>query len=159
MMRNSKNDLLGGKTMKEIRKEVQRTEEIITYESVDGKIFKTKEDCERWEKSYEFTIRAAIGKIPQIETNCGNSFIVSPSESEVLVLKPRNMEDINVINAYGMILEGSVSNPLTQDDIGNIVMIETGFGEDCFYMYRMEEYLQCIIDTYAKIRTNMEKLS
>lgn len=144
--------------MKKIVKEVQRIEEVITYKSVDGKVFKTKEDCEKWEKSYEFTIRESLKKIPQIETNCGNTFIVSPFESEVLVLKPRNMEDINVINAYGMILRETFE-PLTQDDINNIIMVETGFGEDSFYIYKMEEYLQCIIDTYTEIRTNMERLS
>lgn len=42
--------------MKKIVKEVQRIEEIFTYESIDGRVFKTKEDCKKWEESYECII-------------------------------------------------------------------------------------------------------
>lgn len=143
--------------MKRIVREVQISEE--AYVSVDGKEFKTREACEKWEKSYEYTIKTALKNIPQIQTICGDAFIVSPYDSDVLILKPRNMDDIKVINAYGMIItEDSLSDPLTQDDIDKLIMIETGFEEDCFFVYRMEEYLQAINDSYKKFKEKMEDI-
>lgn len=142
--------------MIEIKKEVQRTEEIITYVSVDGKEFKTKEDCEKWEKSYEGTIRAALKEIPHFKTYCEDAYIVSFPSERVIVLKPRNMEDIMVINAYGKIIN-SFTEPLTQDDIGEVLMIHTGCDEDWFEVYRMDAYLQEVINNYNNFKMQIEE--
>lgn len=143
--------------MKEIRKEIQRIEEVITYESVDGRVFNTKEDCKKWEESYECTIRAAMKKIPQIETDCGDIFIVNPPEERVIVLKPRNIEDIEVINAYGRIID-NYTELLTQDDIGKLLMIYTGYDEDWFMIYYMDKYLKEINNKFDDFKEQINQL-
>lgn len=142
--------------MKKIVKEIQRTEEIITYESVDGKKFKTKEDCERWEKSYECTIRMSFNKIPQVKTSCESTGIMGSAEDTIVVLKPRNMEDISVINAYGNIID-SFAEPLTQDDIGKYLMLYTGWDEDWFAVHYMDAYLQELINNYNNFKMQIEE--
>lgn len=131
---------------------------IIKYISFDGKEFETEEDCEMWEKSYKRTIQAAFDKIPHVKTNCGDTYIVAPCDDNVLILKPRNIDDIKIINTYGMIIDGRTSNPLSQDDVGKLIMIETGFNEDWFHIYRMEKYLQNIIDSYKEFEKLIEEL-
>lgn len=143
--------------MKEIRKEIQRIEEVIKYESVDGREFNTKEDCKKWEESYECTIRAAMKKIPQIETDCSDIFIVNPPEERVIVLKPRNIEDIKVINAYGKMLD-NFTEPLTQDDIEKILMIYTGYNEDWFVIYRTDKYLKEINSRFDDFKEQINRL-
>lgn len=143
--------------MKKIVKEVQRIEEVIKYESVDGRVFNTKEDCKKWEESYECTIRAAMKKIPQIETDCSDTFIVSPPEERVIVLKPRNIEDIEVINAYGRIID-NYTGLLTQDDIGKLLMIHTGYDEDWFMIYYMDKYLKEINNKFDNFKEQINQL-
>lgn len=55
--------------MEKIIEKIEKTvvEEKVTYKSIDGRIWKTEEDCRKWEKSYEGTIMAMIGKIPKPE--------------------------------------------------------------------------------------------
>ena len=143
--------------MIEIKTEVQRTEEIITYVSVDGKEFETKEDCERWEKSYEGTICAALKEIPHVKTYCGDAYIASYPGEHVIVLKPRNMEDIMIINAYGKIINNFIE-PLTQEDVGKVLMIHTGYDEDWFEVYRMEKYLKEITTRFNDFKERINQL-
>ena len=120
-------------------------------------MFNTKEDCKKWEESYECTIRAAMKKIPQIETDCSATFIVYPSEERVIVLKPRNIEDIEVINAYGRIID-NYTELLTQDDIGKLLMIHTGYDEDWFMIYYMDKYLKEINNKFDDFKEQINQL-
>lgn len=143
--------------MKEIKKEVQRTEEVITYVAIDGKEFKNKEDCKKWEESYECTIRASFNKIPQIKTSCESTGVIGLADETIIILKPRNIYDINVINAYGNLIN-SFSEPLTQDDIGKYLMIYTGYEEDWFTVYYMDIYLEELINKYNNFKKQVEEI-
>lgn len=143
--------------MKEIRREVKVTEEFISYESIDGKRFKQKEDCLAWEKTYKCTIRTAFQKIPQIKTGCETAGLMGSAEDDVVILKPRDMNDIIVINAYGKMIN-CCSELLTQEDIGKVLMIYTGWEEDWFTVYYMDRCLEVLTKQYNDFKEQLEAL-
>lgn len=131
--------------MKEIRKEV------ITYESVDGNVFETKEDCLAWEKTY-----ACIEKIPHKNVN-GEILPNSNYDDNVMVLIPRNIEDINVINAYLNNIDSYNLNRLTQEDIGKTICINFGYDYDFYIIYKYPDILENIKRTMDNIETEIKE--
>ena len=58
--------------------EVKETREVVVkteYIAIDGTVFRTKEECEQWEKSYECTLACSMKKIPHIETNGEDAYL------------------------------------------------------------------------------------
>lgn len=142
--------------MKKVEKEIQKTEKIITYVSDDGQEFASEESCREWENSYKGTLWKAFNVIPHIETNGDDSYIQSSNYDDcVWVLKPRNFEDIKVINAYTKTFVGE-SADLTQDDIGILLMINFGYDNDWCDVYRVDNYLKKIQNTFDKFKETIE---
>ena len=83
--------------------------------------------------------------------------IGSQAEERVIVLKPRNIEDIEVINAYGRIID-NYTGLLTQDDIGKLLMIHTGYDEDWFMIYYMDKYLKEINNKFDNFKEQINQL-
>ena len=142
--------------MKKVEKEIQKTEKIITYVSDDGLEFVSEENCREWENSYRCTLRKALKEIPHIETNGDDSYIQGGKYDDyVWVFKPRNFEDIKVINAYTETFTGT-SADLTQDDIGVLLMINFGYDYDWCDVYRVDNYLKKIQNTFDEFKETIE---
>ena len=142
------------KEIKEMQEVVVRTE----YIASDGKVFYRLEDCEEWERSYKCTITESFNKIPYVEMDGESSYLqCGIPEDIVRMVKPRNMEDINIINSYGETVCGW--NPkLTHEDIGEVIMIDLGdeYDKRCNAM-RVSKYLEDIEKTYKEIEVQLNE--
>lgn len=85
--------------MKEIKKENKRevVETIVTYEAVDGTVFSSKEECQKYEDS---AFGVLMGRTKDFTVNEGNNMnpFDDSDENEYKMLKPRNKEDIDTLN-------------------------------------------------------------
>ena len=142
--------------MKKVEKEIQKIQKVITYISEDGLEFSSEENCKEWENSYKGTLCKAFNVIPHIETNGDSSYLRGGQEDDcVWVLKPRHFDDIKVINAYTKTFTGT-SAALTQDDIGVLMMINFGCNNDWCDVYRVDNYLKKIQNTFNKFKETLE---
>lgn len=127
--------------IKETREVVVRTE----YIAEDGKKFATKEDCERYEKSYEATIKASFNKIPRVKF--ADDPILFPyvcnSKNEVTIIKIRNFEDVKIYNAYVEICEEYWYGwELTQDDIGKVLFLEKDYYDGTYWVKDFNQMIE-----------------
>lgn len=138
--------------IKETREVVVKTE----YIAIDGTVFRTKEECEQWEKSYKCTLTCSMKKIPHIETNGEDAYLqCSNCDENVWVLKPRNFEDIKVINAYTEHCCGCNAN-LTQDDIGTLLALNFGYDYDWCDVLKIKKYLAEINKAYNEFENKID---
>lgn len=149
--------ILGGRNMrvnevKEMKQVVVKTE----YIAVDGTVFTDKEQCEKWEKSFKCTLTKAMKQIPHVETFAEKAHIpCSNYDENVWVLKPRNFEDIKVINAYTEHCCGYNAD-LTQDDIGMLLALNFGYDYDWCDVLKIEKYLAEIKKAYNEFENEID---
>lgn len=142
-------------TIQEIRKTV------VQYESVDGNLFDTEEACKQWEKSYEGTIMACFKKVPQIETNSSAMYFEYNSEEDTTyIVRPRHMEDVQVINN---LLQFVCKNGklLTHEDINQDYIINFGYDGlhgDFYDLFALDAYLDRIANHYSTVREKMNEV-
>lgn len=135
--------------MKREEREIQRVEKKVVYIAADGKEFATEDLCREWEKSYMYTLETSFKTIPHIEVEAINAYLPYGSDDhEAYVIKPRNFDDIVVINAFVEMVTCGYKTDLTQDDIGKIIMLNFGYDRDYCDVYYMEDHLQKIKTTY-----------
>ena len=140
--------------IKETREVVVKTE----YIAIDGTIFRTKEECEQWEKSYECTLTCSMKKIPHIETNGEDAYLQCGNcDDEVWIIKPRDFEDIKVINAYTEATCCGCKANLTQEDIGKLIAMNFGYDHDYCSCYIVEELIKEISNYASELETNLDK--
>lgn len=140
--------------IKEVKEVVVRTE----YIAVDDTVFKTKEDCEQWEKSYKCTLSNSMKKIPHIETNGEDAYLQCGNyDEEVWIVKPRDFEDIKVINAYTETMYYGCKANLTQEDIGKMIALNFGYDHDWCGIYKLDECLNNIKKQYERFEKEIEE--
>lgn len=140
--------------MKKINKEIKSYETV--FVSVDGKEFKTEEDCEAWEKSYKGTMAASWGLIKKIEINPANLGIpYSSDDHECYLIRPRNIDEIALINAYiqataydGIVLDSSY--------IGKDTALDFGYDHEYCEAYVVDEIIHSIANYIAKKAAEFE---
>ena len=145
--------------MKKIEKEAITKDIVTTYEAYDGRIFDKKEDCEKWEKSYECTITNCFNKIPQISITPENACMgVSYDDDKIIALIPRDFEDIKIINAYVEMATYKCTNlELTHENINHVIFLN--FGDEriyCFYK-DMNTHLEYIRKTYEEYENKLRE--
>lgn len=132
-------------------------EKTITYEEYqapDGTIFKTRDECERYEKSYRCSIKTMMQKIPMTTISAPDCGIPYSYEDQLCyAIKMRNMNDLMVTRAWFAECFNDNNVDLTQDDIGKIVYILVGECEDWASIYRPEELLNSITKTMNAVMT------
>lgn len=139
--------------------EIKQTKEVVVsteYIANDGKIFRTKEECEQWEKTYECTLGLSMKKIPHIETNGEDAYVQCGNcDDEVWIVKPRDFEDIKVINAYTEVSCCGCKADLTQDDIGKTIILNFGYNHDWCDVIRVEPYLKNITKKFEEYESKL----
>lgn len=132
--------------IKEVKEVVVKTE----YIAKDGKVFTNKEDCEKWEKSFNCTLSESMKRIPYVETDGEEVYLPGGNcDDTVWVIRPRDIEDIALINAYTKYIYKHDVN-LTHEDIGKLIALNFGWDNDGCYAYKLEEYLEEIKSSYIK---------
>lgn len=100
------------------------TEKIITevtgYEAGDGIVFKSKEECEKYEQSAEYVLRQGYVKHIVAQTNEYDLFDYGCEDSNIDVLEINTREDLDEINRYIYFKNGGKerSNLIPEEYIG-----------------------------------------
>ena len=144
--------------MKKIEKKI--TNVVYQYESVDGKTFDNEEDCKKWEKSYESVVVASFNKIHHIDA-CGVDLGI-PYASEdycMIVLRPKNFDEVVVINSYIRIRTHESLNTTWVDasDIGKTLILNFGYDYDFCDVYVLEERASTIQKAVVAVIEAFEK--
>lgn len=132
-------------------KEIKRTktiEEVIGYEAKDGKQFKTKEECEKYEQSAEYAVEKMFDSIcvkKDEETRFAECSIFENygygGEDYCYVIADIKTEaELKIANMYGKMRAGTYFKPLEAKYIGKRVLIAVGDTWDpAFYVRGTEE--------------------
>ena len=139
--------------MKEIVKEIITKKTI--FESVDGKEFSSREECEKYEESY---IKNCFLSIPHIKTCVTNLHIPLLTENDITyILRPRNIEDVHMINQLLNIVDKDNKKQVTQEDIGVTLILSLGRdGLDSYWynLCRKERFIENLVKTFNIIEEN-----
>lgn len=129
-------------------KELKRTktiEEVTGYEATDGKVFNSKEECEKYEKTAEMVIyndfkRLIVGGKTICEYSFFENFGCGSEEYEYAIIDIKNADDLRVANMYGEI---KGKGQLTPDCIGKRLLVAIGdiYCQDALWNARTEEEL------------------
>lgn len=144
--------------MKKIQKEVKTYEDI--YVSVDGKEFKNEADCKEWEKSYKGTLEASWKLVKKKRVNDIDLGLPwSSDDHECYVLKPKDLEEITLINAYiyASTCGGSDSAILTTNHIGKLIALNFGYDHDWCDVYILENHIKKLADYVTELEKEFNK--
>lgn len=137
--------------MKKIQQELKIYKDI--YVSVDGKEFKTEEECKMWENSYKGTLAASFAEIQKVEA-CSSSLGLpySNDDQECYAIKPKDLNEITLINAY---IQSStydnIGQILTAKHIGKLVVLNFGYDHDYCDVYLLEDHIKSITKCIADL--------
>ena len=142
--------------MQKIKKEVKTYKEI--YVSIDGKEFNNEADCRAWENSYEGTLTASWALIKKVEANSISLGLPwSNDDYECYVIKPKNLEEITLINAY---IDASTHNngvTLTTAHINELVALNFGYDHDYCEVYSLDEHIKKICEYRDKMNSEFNE--
>ena len=137
--------------MKKIQREETKVIYTDIYVSVDGKEFTNEADCKAWENSYRGTLEASWKLINKKKvSDCNYGLPWSSEDNECYAIKPKNLDEIVLINAY-INSTTSVEGKLTTDHIGKLLILNFGYDHDWCDVYVLEDHL-------AKIAGRIDEL-
>ena len=142
--------------MKKICKEVKTYKDV--YVSVDGKEFNNEADCKEWEASYKGTLAASwklIKKIEVCDTRLGLPY--SNDDHECYILKPQNLDEITLINAY-IASSTSDKTTLTTEHIGKLIALNFGYDHDYCDVDILSDHIKEVSDYVSKLENDIQEL-
>jgi hypothetical protein len=141
--------------MKMIQREETKVIYTDIYVSVDGREFANEADCRAWEKSYEGTLEASWKLLNKKEvSNCDYGFAWSSEDHECYAIKPKNLDEIVLINAYIKATTGS-NTTLTTEHIGKVLILNFGYDHDWCDVGILAEQLAKVTSNIAKLEAEM----
>lgn len=155
--------------MRRNEERIERTvvETKVTFVACDGTVFKTEEECKKYEESYECTMLTCFKKIPHLE-KCGSDLYMQYANEEdvAYILKPRNIDDIYAVNRVldycDSYCGGVKAERLTQDDINKCVLINFGYEgltSGWYMIKRKDDYLKEIKGRLDKYEEEIDQLN
>lgn len=140
-------------------KKIQREETKVIYKdifvSVDGREFENEADCKAWENSYRGTLEASWKLINKKQVcNCDYGMAWSSEDHECYAIKPKNLDEIVLINAYIKATTGE-NGSLTTNHIGKLLILNFGYDHDFCDVDVLEEQLAKVTDRIAKLEAEM----
>lgn len=131
--------------MKKIEREIT-TKEIVGYESTDGIFFKKEEECEMYEKSAIGVVCGRIAEIAIKNTTEYGLFEMGSEDCGVFVVIPKDKKDIDLINQAAILINGDDQRKVTDDAIGKMVFVYTGYNNDSCWFDTLESLVRRITD-------------
>lgn len=113
----------------------------IVYQATDGKLFRSEEECNKYEQMQGITIEQVYNKTFNIDENkmidaelCDvTCFFV---ESKLYAIKINNLNELKILNT---VLELCDNNALSTDYIGKEIVIEKADWSDDMYVHGTRE--------------------
>ena len=145
-------------------KKIQREETVVVrkevYVSVDGKEFENEADCKAWENSYKGTLEASWKLIKKEEvSDCNLGIAYSNDDHECYAIKPKNLDEIVVINAYIASSTYNNGDKLTSAHIGKLIVLNFGYDHDYCDVIILEDHLNKLKEHISELegKLNEEK--
>lgn len=141
--------------MKKIQREETKVVYTDVYVSVDGREFTNEADCRAWETSYRGTLEASWKLINKKQVcDCDFGIPWSSEDHECYAIKPKNLDEIVLINAY---IKATTyeDGKLTTEHIGKLLMLDFGYDHDCCYIHDFTEHLANITKKIATLEAEM----
>lgn len=139
--------------MKKIQREVKTYTDI--YVSVDGKEFTNEADCKAWENSYRGTIEASWKLLDKKEvSDCDLGMPWGSEDHECYAIKPKNLDEIVLINAYIKATTCS-DGTLTTHHIGKVIILNFGYDHDYCDVDVLSEHLERVTARIARLEAQM----
>lgn len=129
--------------MKEL-KTTKVVEEIIGYEAFDGEVFKSKEECMKYEGTANAVIKrnfmenVVVRKLEVCEvTKYGVAFLFADGGEDwfAALVRIKNETDLQYAQMFQENVHPGLNRKFTPDDIGKDLIISLGFENDCCYVY------------------------
>lgn len=138
--------------MKKIEKEIQRVEKVVTFEAIDGEIFKTEQECKTYEESINNTIKGKWATLKKTKPKDAYEMLANTGcEDKVYLVELESETDVNIINAYmDSIFEQSDKYRAKYEDVGKDVIVVVGYDWCCCYG-TIEHYLDEIRGMWNKL--------
>lgn len=136
-------------------KKIQREETKVIYKdiyvSVDGREFDNEADCRAWENSYKGTLTASWNLIEKKEIcDCDYGFSYASEDHECYAIKPKNLDDIVLINAYIKATTYS-EGILTTEHIGKLLILNFGYDHEYCDVDVLAEHFVKLTERIAKL--------
>ena len=141
--------------MKKIQREETQVIVKDVFVSVDGKEFTNEADCKAWETSYRGTLEASWALIDKKKVcDCDFGIPWSSEDHECYAIKPKNLDEIVLINAY---IKATTNNDgrLTMEHIGQLIVLDFGYDYDYCDIWVLSEHVDAIIRNIDKLKTKM----
>lgn len=127
--------------MKELTREVTTTE-VIGYRAADGKEFRNKEECEKYERTAEAVIQADFEKLviaEESEYGLFGDFGGGSEDCRIVRITIHNMEELRQANMYSQLINNK--NLFTEEHIGKSLIVATGWEHNTCFLYGTIEEL------------------
>lgn len=122
------------------------------FVSVDGKEFENEADCLAWEKSYNGTLAASWELIPKVKaSSCALGLYWSDEDHECYIIRPKDLDEVTVMNAYIASSTYKDGVCLTAKHIGKLVVLNFGYDHDSCDVYIAEDHIQRIAEYVAQM--------
>lgn len=141
--------------MRKIQREETKVIYTDIYVSVDGKEFTNEADCKAWENSYRGTLEASWALIDKKKVcDCDFGIPWSSEDHECYAIKPKNLDEIVLINAYIKAKTGD-NGKLTTNHIGKLLILNFGYDYDFCDVDVLTEHLARVTEQIAKLEAEM----
>lgn len=136
--------------------------EVVTYKNVyisdDGREFEDENSCKEWEKSYKGTLNVSWNLIKKISVDAERiGFPGGCCDDECYVLRPKNMDEIILLNAYIRSSIGYDTDTLNINHIGKMIALNFGYNHDYCSCYIVEELIKKISNYASEVETRLDK--
>ena len=136
--------------------------EVVTYKNIyisdDGREFEDENSCKEWEKSYKGTLNVSWNLIKKVSIDASSiGFPGGCSDEECYVLRPKNMDEIILLNAYIRSSIGYDTDTLNINHIGKMIALNFGYNHDYCSCYIVEELIKKISNYASELETNLDK--
>ena len=141
--------------MKQIKEAITTYKTI--YEAVDGRKFDNENDCQEWEKSYKCTMITSWNAIKKLQVNPDELGIpYSSCDDESYILRPENINEITLINAY---IKSSTGDDglLTINHLGKLICLNFGYDHDCCDIYVIEDNIKRIENKVVELAQKLDE--
>lgn len=128
-------------------KKIENITYTTVYVATDGTEFCTKEDCTKYEKTYDCALKSRLMAMAINEDSEENMFARGSCDSSVMVVIPRSEKDIDTIKQYAIGMgytEEQISTRISDADINMPVTITIGYDNDWCYIQTVSSLVDFI---------------
>lgn len=156
--------------MKEIVKEVTRTEKITEYEAIDGTVFESCDECKKYDESARAVLMSKYKKLViKTQNEYDTFFYCGCEDNEVDIIRIKTKEDADLLkqiyffinpykkkgelDGYTIMEFEAIDRALKENDV---LFIGRGYDDESFWVYGSAATIIEFIANYRKLEKGSE---